>query len=70
VLIYSYTTPSVFKDGDNKLVVHKIVGSGGTTDGSVWTPNISGHFSAANYNPGYYVNEQTLTPNGVFNISN
>ena len=58
--VYSFTSPSTYQNGSNQLVVHRLIGEKGTSDGSIWQSDVNGHFSSAGYGSGWYVNDHTL----------
>ncbi|MDA9184442.1 LamG domain-containing protein, partial [Flavobacteriaceae bacterium] len=62
--VYSFTSPSTYINGSSQLVVHRLIGEKGTSDGSIWQDDINGHFSSAGYGSGWYVNDHTLPSHG------
>ncbi|MDG1090588.1 MAG: cadherin domain-containing protein, partial [Flavobacteriaceae bacterium] len=62
--VYSFTSPSTYINGSSQLVVHRLIGEKGASDGSIWQDDINGHFSSAGYGSGWYVNDHTLPSHG------
>ena len=58
--IYSFTSPSDYQNGSNELVIHRLIGEKGISDGNIWQSDINSHFSSAGYSDGWYVNDYNL----------
>lgn len=58
--VYNFTAPSSYINGSNQLVVHRLIGEKGTSDGSIWQNDVNNHFSAAGYSSGWYINDHQL----------
>ena len=53
VKIYDFTSPAEHSNGNQKAI-YRVRGPGGISDGTIWTTDANGHFSAMGYFGGHY----------------
>ena len=61
VKIYDFTTPSEHSNGTQKAI-YRIAGPAGISDGSIWSGDANGHFSAMGYSGGNYTLDVSISP--------
>ena len=59
--ILNWSTPTGYKNSDDKLVVHRAIGAKGGSDKTIWKPDVDNHFKNAAYKKGWYLNDSYLT---------
>ena len=61
VKIYDFTTPSEHSNGTQKAI-YRMAGPAGISDGSIWSADANGHFSAMGYSGGNYTLDLSISP--------
>lgn len=61
VKIYDFTTPSEHSNGTQKAI-YRMAGPAGISDGSIWSADANGHFSAMGYSGGNYTLDVSISP--------